>query len=56
MRWDAPQQAKELYDACGAFMKRHAMIPVPHNFELSFRYLKHTDPLARQIGRTIIPI
>ncbi|MDZ4738915.1 MAG: GGDEF domain-containing protein [Alphaproteobacteria bacterium] len=44
MRWETPLLAEELYRAAGAVMKSNGMLPVPHNYELCFRYLQGTAP------------
>jgi diguanylate cyclase len=44
MRWETPQMAEDLYRTAGALMKSNRMLPVPHNFELCFRYLQGTTP------------
>jgi diguanylate cyclase len=44
IRWETPEQAEELFRAAGALMKSLGMLPVPHNFELCFRYLQGTGP------------
>ena len=44
MRWETPQLAEELFQAAGALMKSNGMLPVPHNFELCFRYLQGGAP------------